>query len=390
MFRFPLPLSLTLWLAAVAQTSASGLDEWTDRSLGLPTDLHAVAFGEGKFVAVGQQGIIFVSSNGATWQPADSPATTTLRSVAYGAGSFVAVGDNGTIITSTNGFNWVPRQSGSTGELFGVVHGGGRFVAVGRLDSGSGYRGVIVTSTDGVSWFTRDPGISNPLFAVTYGDGIYVAVGFFDEAVSINGLEWSRESPNSYNFLRGLAYGNGRFVSGGEDTYTPGYQLNVSPDARAWQSKTMGIEGSVWAITHGGGVFAAVGDLQLGFGNSTNVLGSSANGESWTIHLIGPVAPLRGIAYGRGAFVAVGLGGTIVQSGVVTQPTLAIQRQAGEAAVMITVSGDPGIYRLQTTTNLAASEWSDWMTITNPVASVTFLDNTTSNLQQRYYRLVEP
>ena len=52
--------------------------------------------------------------------------------VAYGEGRFVAVSSYGdTIVDSTDGTNWNVCYSGLLTGLYGVAHGGGRFVAVG-------------------------------------------------------------------------------------------------------------------------------------------------------------------------------------------------------------------------------------------------------------------
>ena len=78
-----------------------------------------------------------------------SPAGTTgepIRSVAWGGGRFVAVGDGGTIVHSTDGATWTAASATAPEEILtGVAWGGGRFVAV-------ALSGTVVHSADGVSW----------------------------------------------------------------------------------------------------------------------------------------------------------------------------------------------------------------------------------------------
>jgi hypothetical protein len=51
--------------------------------------------------------------------------------VTYGNGLFVAVGEDGAILTSPDGVSWTRRTSGGN-LLYGVTYGNGTFVAVGE------------------------------------------------------------------------------------------------------------------------------------------------------------------------------------------------------------------------------------------------------------------
>jgi hypothetical protein len=143
-------------------------------------------------------------------------------------------------------------------------------------------------------------------------------------------------------------------------------------------------------VTFPSGVFAAVGGLNLHFGNPTNQVAVSADGELWTTYPAGLIPELRSIAYGTGSFVAVGLSGTIVQSGRATQPMLTVQKISDEPTIRITLSGDVGcIYRLQTSTNLFSGNWSDFMILTNDVGAVSVTDIPGPQDTQRFYRALE-
>lgn len=66
--------------------------------------------------------------------------------VAYGAGRYVAVGEYGVIRVSTDGFTWTTKADGTqqSDGLSGIVYANGSFVVV-------GYHGQILTSTDGLT-----------------------------------------------------------------------------------------------------------------------------------------------------------------------------------------------------------------------------------------------
>ena len=65
-----------------------------------PSEIFSAVYAEGYFVGVGQGGIIITSPDGNTWTQRVSNAVWTLKDVAFGNGTFVAVGDNGTIVQS--------------------------------------------------------------------------------------------------------------------------------------------------------------------------------------------------------------------------------------------------------------------------------------------------
>src|SRR5207248_56089 len=80
-------------------------------------------------------------------------------------GKFVAVGNNGLILTSPDGATWTSRNSGAD-SFFGVAYGGGLFMAVGA---------ATMTSADGIIWSNQ---ISPEfLYSVAYGGGLFAAVG---------------------------------------------------------------------------------------------------------------------------------------------------------------------------------------------------------------------
>jgi len=100
--------------------------------------LGAIAYGGGKFVAVGAGGVCMTSLDGKTWSTDDLPAIDALQGVAFGNDTFVAVGEYGTVSSSSvnNGVlePWSRKIFVGTGnQLYDVTYGKGTFVAVGEL-----------------------------------------------------------------------------------------------------------------------------------------------------------------------------------------------------------------------------------------------------------------
>ena len=81
-------------------TSANGT-AWFSMSIGVSNMLTGVAFGGTNFVATGTGfGNVFISPDGSTWTPKITDGSTNpprMNRIIYGNGAFVAVGDNGTI-----------------------------------------------------------------------------------------------------------------------------------------------------------------------------------------------------------------------------------------------------------------------------------------------------
>src|SRR4051812_13100386 len=106
------------------------------------------------------------------WETRPSGVTVPLWSVAYGAGQWVAVGEQGTILTSPDGATWTPRTSGFptrwlVGVGYGTPNGNGLWVAVGES-------GLILTSPDAVTWTARRAA-GTRINAVAWGNGTFVA-----------------------------------------------------------------------------------------------------------------------------------------------------------------------------------------------------------------------
>lgn len=96
-------------------------------------------------IAAGAGTIARRASPTAGWQLQSIGLGRFQTGVAYGRGRFVIVGHNGELLVSTDGGQaWTPSASGVTQNLDAVVWTGSRFLAAGE--------GVTVASTNGLSW----------------------------------------------------------------------------------------------------------------------------------------------------------------------------------------------------------------------------------------------
>ncbi len=200
---------------------------------------------------------------------------------------------------------------------------------------------------------------------IAFGNDLFVGVGY----------GWVVTST-----LYGIRYGGGVFVTVGAVN-----TILSSVDGNTWfrREAFLGQYANFTAVTYGNGTFVAVGQ----FSNPSAIL-VSLDGVTWRVKASETENSLNGIAYGAGRFVAVGADGTILQSGDVSTPTLAL-RSEGTNGFVITLEGEVGRgYRIQSATDLV--HWEDWVQLTNskPVTEVQAWVAPLSD--QRFFRAVSP
>ena len=289
----PTPATTPASTPTPATTPASGLT-WTDvseRGFGC-YDIRAIAYGNNRFVAGGWGSkddpakMGYFEDGSATWTAVDVRGifgtfdTTTIYGIAYGGGRFVAVGGAfGTMAYSDDGVSWT-RVAGDNGltETWAIAYGmnaegNGRFVAG---DTG----GAMAYSDDGITWsgvsYSAFRNTSNTtISAIAYGNGTWVAVGggralnddfkvVYDGklAYSSDGESWTVVDVSSIfsNGINAITWGNGRFVVGGHDG-----KMAYSADGVRWTAVsnstfTLDINGIAYGMNaQGNGRFVAVG-----------------------------------------------------------------------------------------------------------------------------------
>ena len=131
--------------------TSPNLIDWFPQNSGLTNDLQAVTFFGNRIIITGSDGAIAYSDDGVNFTNCSVNTANWLVSVAASSNLVVAVGDNGAIYTSTNGAKWslqpVPPDLG-TYWLLGVAYGNGVWVTTGEF-------GYIATSTNGINWSSK-------------------------------------------------------------------------------------------------------------------------------------------------------------------------------------------------------------------------------------------
>jgi hypothetical protein len=210
-------------------TSTDGTN-WTDRSIsGVSHDLTRIAFGNGRFVARAvSRDLVYVSTNSVDWSPVESPGASELHHLRFVNGVFAGGGTNGHVLLSTNGVDWTVRQAPTDSWIGPVAYGKGRYVA-------GGYQ-VVVVSTNGIQWQAAP--VPMNVRDIAYSGGWFYAVGYPARRmlVSRDGLSWQETDAASdpWNQTESLAVADDLFVEirgtdllKGSPSNLPGLQSRV-------------------------------------------------------------------------------------------------------------------------------------------------------------------
>jgi hypothetical protein len=190
---------------------------WTQISIRSGTNLRSIAFGDGKFVAVGYSNFntgniaIAFSTDGIFWQYPTNPPDTSFMSIAYGEGRFIAtVVQTNKVYYSTDGTSWteatIPQGNTYSLQQQSIAYGNGKFLIIG---SGPGQYATtaVASSTDGVTWTNSSIDFLDYPYAIIYADGKFLVMGDDELAYSTDGLRWTRSNMPKSSFWEALSFG---------------------------------------------------------------------------------------------------------------------------------------------------------------------------------------
>ncbi|MDR1468954.1 MAG: hypothetical protein LBT00_06640 [Spirochaetaceae bacterium] len=269
-FFKPIPDSGVYWTAVEDSPFSSGSD---DR-------ISDIAYGDGKFVAVGiykdgsnWKGEMAYSVDGVTWTKVTDSKLGYAQPVTYGGGKFVSGGEGGKMAYSTDGVTWTAVADSKFGNreyITRLFYVGGKFFAHGG-GVGNG-KEKTAYSTDGVTWTVlEDSALNFEINGLSYGGGRFVAVGAVDSghvgkmAYSTDGVTWTRAADNEFSRsgkLKAIVYGGDKFVVGGWDYGARKVKIAYSIDGITWtvvEDNPLG-SNDLNVITYVGGRFVVGGE----------------------------------------------------------------------------------------------------------------------------------
>lgn len=270
---------LCLWVVnAAAQLN------WKQVFSGTTSNLLCVNRCDDRYIAVGENGTIITSDDGALWSVARSTVKDILRNVCLGENGYVAVGDNGTILRSDDSRTWTKQESGTDLILTNLLCGNGVYITSAREN-----RGVVYRSTDAINW----------------------------EAVTIAGAE--------YSSFDAAAYAQGLFVicgingdPSGPVTGTP--EAYISEDGSTWNVYPMNCDtaAKIKTLLWTGNEFMAF-SYKLKPQPMVCGVHLSPNAKTWTYQIIPPSSaftPIRckTMALGAAGYIGVGSDNKMIHS----------------------------------------------------------------------------
>jgi hypothetical protein len=358
-------ISFGFAVALVLAARGSPLDNWTGRVSGVTNQLLAVTFANNTFIAVGKQGTILRSTNGADWTRYTGSIGEDLYGVTYGKGKFAAIGYLADAFDSTDrGVTWsYGHWTRVTFYPFGgIAYANGLFVI-------AGLSGIVMTSPDAVSWSQQTSGVGVDLNGLAVGCGQFAAAGNNGTIItSPNATNWTTRASGTTLPFVSLGGGPPRLIAGsGFGT------ISSSRNGTNWAVSTPAGSSTVRGAGYASGVYLIVG-------GSGKIL-TSPDGTNWVSRTSGVTTTLRAVTFGLRTFVVVGDGGVIRQSDNLGDISI---RWTGAAE--LTISAQPGQTCSIQSKDTVAVDWVTRDTIPITAPSQVWVDPNPSSTGARYYR----
>lgn len=201
----------------VIMRSSDGIT-WMDQTPeGNPAPLYGIAWGNGRWVAVGLRGLVCTSIDGITWKTSPTGSANNLYAIQYAAGKFLVGGATGTLLLTSDGITWENRTVVSGAVFYGLARHGSRWYASNGYETWS--------STDGRDWTALTTNFENAgtIYALQSSSQFGTMLGCMTNeriAISDDGASWdalSLSAKASTSTLRSMAEGNGLVVAVGSN-----------------------------------------------------------------------------------------------------------------------------------------------------------------------------
>lgn len=202
-------------------------NEWTSSIHGW----RKVTYGNGRFIAVGDNGYVSTSTDGVNWTTPKQVNSKTLYGATYGNGYYYISGRQ-YIGKSTDGNNWT-QVSSSLIQYADIAYGNGCLVVTSNAQRGT----VYVSSDNGNTWTKKErllssTNIFNNQNSITYGNGIFIASSYMEVVTSETGIDWNSPKTIGSPYIVCCKYCNGAFVIGFRDG-----SVSVSNDGKSWTDR---------------------------------------------------------------------------------------------------------------------------------------------------------
>jgi hypothetical protein len=332
-------------------------ESWDSVEAATASGWISVAYGDGVWIAVAEDGAVMRSTNGgANWTAVSTgTASGDWNSVATdGNGVWVAVASSGMnrVMRSTNGgANWA-AVNGPSEAWRSVVYGDGVWVAV----ASSGTNRVMRSTNGGANWSQAGIAVADSAgqqwMSVAYGNNVWVAVARNADLgdnrrlmrSTNRGVNWTTSRVDTHEWSSVATDGNGTWVAvaSGGDNNNLNRVLRSSNEGQDWESVTVP-EANGWeSVAYGNGVWVAVA-----YSGTNRVMRSVDDGRNWSTVAPSEANRWYSVAYGNGVWVAVSFDGDnqVMRSLDPVSPdssTPSTAESAGVPGIYLYVAGSAG------------------------------------------------
>jgi hypothetical protein len=270
---------------------------FTSSSLNTANWLVSLAASSNLVVAVGDNAVIYTSSDGASWQyqgqAPNNPNGSWLLSAAWGAGEFVITGEYGYVATSADGVHWTSHSINSTPPFVTSDLTSVAWVSTTNAAFAFPYTGFWAATSDGRALYSTNRGAAwhlfsglnstNVLYAISANATSGLLAGEDDVRLATTAGLWGRQAgqlPGSapiWTYYTAVWDTNGAYRLGGDDGMLVQGAATTNNNY-IWQTPYYSVRDFLWQTTLASDLYVAVGD-------NARIM-TSGNGVDWSIEAI--------------------------------------------------------------------------------------------------------
>ena len=228
--------------------------------------------------------------------------------------------------TDASTLTWTKTLAAEANIWKDIAFGNGVYVAVSSNGTTRVMRTTDPTCTPVAPatscWTGVDVGTLVNWQSVTFGEGLFVAVGEGNNdslaMTSPDGITWTRHvtNPTHQRLWSNVEYANGNFVAVAmRNNNSANTDVMTSPDGITWTLRTTpeftnctpsstARCNQFWGLAYGNGAWVAVGSVNSN-GASFNVMRSTDNGSTWTYVTVPSAQSWRDVTFSGSEFIAV-------------------------------------------------------------------------------------
>ena len=238
-YIFIITLILAFCNPITNNTYAESSLSWENNKAFEVNQYRCVAYGAGKYVAVGDDGAISTSLDAKKWKTLPFQTTNGLKYVIWDGSKFVIVGDKGTVMTSSDGSKWKLNHTNVMTDFSYIVWAEDKYIAI------ANNRNELMESNDCLTWKSCVIDSSFAFGKIVYNGEFYVAIGgdpFSSDSyiyLSKDGTTWVLHYVGQFGKFTDIIFDNGVAIASANYVYPDeNYRIITSSDCVTWKESS--------------------------------------------------------------------------------------------------------------------------------------------------------